>query len=115
MNRRQRYHFCAADCFATAQEAYNPYRRKLYLSMASSWLSLAQHAEVADRFFAMPDPPIGTDETLALMRPATHGATTSRFGQSISAHPELTPVVDISLPPRRPGLQPRVRSDGLTP
>ena len=91
MNRRQRYHYCAADCLATAQEAYNPYRRKLYLSMAASWLSLAHHAEAADRLFAMLDPAIGTDETFALMKPATDGATTSRFGQSVPAHPEPLP------------------------
>jgi hypothetical protein len=35
----------AAECLLAAQEAPQPHYRKLHLSMAVSWLSLAHHHE----------------------------------------------------------------------
>jgi hypothetical protein len=44
----QRYRFNAAGCLLAAQEARQPYYRKLHLSMAGSWLSLARQDEAMD-------------------------------------------------------------------
>ena len=49
MRDSQRYRHNAAVCLLAAQEASEPCRRWLHLSMASSWLSLAHQNE------AMPD------------------------------------------------------------
>ena len=38
----------AADCLVAAKEARQPYYRKLRLSMAASWLSLASRDEGMD-------------------------------------------------------------------
>jgi len=42
MHDSPRYRYNAADCLVAAKEARQPYYRKLRLSMAASWLSLAQ-------------------------------------------------------------------------
>jgi hypothetical protein len=54
----------AAECLLKAQEAYQPYYRKLNLSMAASWLSLARQNEAIDNLLADLDmaKPIKTDE-----------------------------------------------------
>jgi hypothetical protein len=39
-------------CLLAAQEACQPYYRKLHLSMADSWLSLARRDEAMDNPFA---------------------------------------------------------------
>jgi hypothetical protein len=46
MHNSRRYRDSAAECLLAAQEASQPYYRKLLISMAASWLSLAQQEEV---------------------------------------------------------------------
>lgn len=41
----QRYRYSAKECLLVAQEASEPACRKLRLSMASTWLSLARRDE----------------------------------------------------------------------
>ena len=48
----RRYRDCAAECLLNAQEACQPYNRKLKLSMAASWLSLAGQDEAIDNLLA---------------------------------------------------------------
>ena len=45
MHDSQRYRYNARECLLAAKEASEPYCRKLRLSMASSWLSLAHQDE----------------------------------------------------------------------
>ena len=42
MHNSRRYRDNAAECLLSAQEACQPYNRKLHLSMAASWLALAR-------------------------------------------------------------------------
>jgi hypothetical protein len=51
MHASQSYRDCAAECLLAAQEAFQPHRRKLHLSMAISWLSLARQYEGIERLF----------------------------------------------------------------
>jgi hypothetical protein len=57
------YRDSAAECLLAAQEACQPYYRKLRLSMAVSWLSLARQDEAIDNLLANWDTtkPIKTD------------------------------------------------------
>jgi hypothetical protein len=57
------YRDSAAECLLAAQEACQPYYRKLHLSMAASWLSLARQDEAIDNPLANWDTvkPIKTD------------------------------------------------------
>jgi hypothetical protein len=48
MHDSRRYRYKTAECLLAAQEACQPYYRKLRLSMAASWLSLAQQDEAMD-------------------------------------------------------------------
>jgi hypothetical protein len=66
MQHSQRYRFNPAQCLLAAKEASQPCYRKLRLSMASSWLSLARQDEAMDNLFASSDAaePVKTD-TLA--------------------------------------------------
>jgi hypothetical protein len=59
----RRYRDSAAECLLAAQEACQPYYRKLRLSMAVSWLSLARQDEAIDNLLANWDAtkPIKTD------------------------------------------------------
>ena len=52
MHDSQRYRDNAAQCLLAAQEACQPYYRKLRLSMADSWLSLARQDEAMDNLLA---------------------------------------------------------------
>jgi hypothetical protein len=52
MHDSRRYRDSAAECLLAAQEACQPYYRKLLLSMAGSWLSLAQQDEAIDSLLA---------------------------------------------------------------
>jgi hypothetical protein len=52
MHDSQRYRDSAAECVLAAEEACQPYYRKLHLSMAASWLSLARQDEAIDNLFA---------------------------------------------------------------
>jgi hypothetical protein len=52
MHDSQRYRDSAAECLLAAEEACQPYYRKLHLSMAASWLSLARQDEEIDNLFA---------------------------------------------------------------
>lgn len=45
MHDSQRYRYNAKECLLAAKEASEPYCRKLRLSIASSWLSLAHQDE----------------------------------------------------------------------
>ena len=60
MHASRCYRDSAAECLLAAQEACQPYHRKLHLSMAASWLSLAQQDEAIDNLLAswdlVPDP-----------------------------------------------------------
>ena len=47
MHESQRYRYKAAECLRTAQEARDHFHRKVHLSMAMSWLSLAREGEAA--------------------------------------------------------------------
>jgi len=51
MHDSQRYRDSAAECLLAAEEACQPYYRKLHLSMAISWLSLARQYEAIERLF----------------------------------------------------------------
>ena len=48
MHDAQRYRSSAQECVMAAKEASEPCYRKLRLSMASSWLSLARQEEAMD-------------------------------------------------------------------
>jgi hypothetical protein len=48
MHSSQRYRYKAAECLRTAQAARQLLYRRLYLSMAGSWLSLARRDEAID-------------------------------------------------------------------
>ena len=52
MHDSQRYRDNAAASLLAAQEACQPYYRKLHLSMAASWLSLARQDEAIDNLFS---------------------------------------------------------------
>jgi hypothetical protein len=52
MHDSRRYRDSAAECLWAAQEACQPYYRKLHLSMAASWLSLARQDEAIDNLLA---------------------------------------------------------------
>jgi hypothetical protein len=47
MRDSQRYRSNAADCLLAAQDECQPHGRKLRISMAVSWLSLARRDELA--------------------------------------------------------------------
>ena len=51
MHDSRRYRDSAAECLLAAQEASQPHCRKLHLSMAISWLSLARRYEAIERLF----------------------------------------------------------------
>jgi hypothetical protein len=63
MHDSQRYRYNAAQCLLAAQGACQPYYRKLRLSMADSWLSLARQDEAMDNLLASWDTaaPVETD------------------------------------------------------
>jgi hypothetical protein len=51
MHDSRRYRDNAAACLLAAQDC-EPYYRKLHLSMATSWLTLARHDEAIDNLLA---------------------------------------------------------------
>jgi hypothetical protein len=51
MHVSRRYRDSAAECLLAAREASQPHRRKLHLSMAISWLSLARQYEAIEHLF----------------------------------------------------------------
>jgi hypothetical protein len=57
MHDSQRYRHNAAQCLLAAQETCQPYYRKLRLSMAESWLSLARQDEAMHNLLASWTPP----------------------------------------------------------
>ena len=63
MRDSRRYRYNAAECLLAAQEACQPYYRKLRLSMAVSWLSLARQDEEMDNLVASwdTDEPVKTE------------------------------------------------------
>ena len=67
MHDSQRYRCRASECLLAAQEACEPYYRKLQLSMAVSWLSLARQDEAMDGLLASweTDEPVTTDRLAA--------------------------------------------------
>jgi hypothetical protein len=52
MHDSRRYRHNAAECVLAAQQACQPCYRKLRLSMAASWLSLARQDEAMDNLLA---------------------------------------------------------------
>jgi hypothetical protein len=52
MHDSRRYRDRATECLLAAQEACEPYYRKLELSMAVSWLALARQDEAMDNLLA---------------------------------------------------------------
>jgi hypothetical protein len=48
----RRYRDSAAECLSAAQDAREPYHRKIRLSMATAWLSLARRDEAVDNLLA---------------------------------------------------------------
>jgi hypothetical protein len=63
------YRNSAAECLLAAEETCQHYYRKLHLSLATSWLSLARHDEAIDNLLASwdMDEPIKTDGLVALV------------------------------------------------
>ena len=63
MHDSQRYRDIAAECLRAAQQAGQPHYRKLQLSMAVPWLSLARQDEAMDDLLASWDTaePVTTD------------------------------------------------------
>jgi hypothetical protein len=61
MHNSQRYRHNAAECLLAAQDASQPFYRKIRLSMAASWLSLARQDEAMDNLLASWDEPIKTN------------------------------------------------------
>jgi hypothetical protein len=55
MHDSRRYRDNAAECLLAAQAPCQPYHRKLRLSMAASWLSLARQDEAMDDLLASRD------------------------------------------------------------
>jgi hypothetical protein len=54
MDDSKRYRAIAGECLLAAQDAREPQYRKLHLSMALSWLSLARQDEALDSLLADP-------------------------------------------------------------
>ena len=54
MHDSRRYRDSAAECLLAAQKASQSHCRKLHLSMAISWLSLARQYEAIERLFQGP-------------------------------------------------------------
>ena len=52
MHDSRRYRSNAAECLLGAQDACQPHNRKLRISMAVSWLSLAHQDEAMDDLLA---------------------------------------------------------------
>ena len=48
MHESRRYRYNAAECLRAARQARDPIHRKVHLSMALSWLSLARQDEATD-------------------------------------------------------------------
>jgi hypothetical protein len=62
MNRAAKYRRYAADCFAVAQQVSSALLKANMLSMATSWLRLADHAEQSsDRGLGVCPPPEADD------------------------------------------------------
>jgi len=59
------YRDSAADCLLAAQEASQPQSRKLHLSMAISWFSLARKYEAIERLFQETDYKLGRKDHAA--------------------------------------------------
>jgi hypothetical protein len=55
MRGSQRFRYSATECLLAAKKASQPYYRKLRLSMAASWLSLARQDETRDNLFGSLD------------------------------------------------------------
>jgi hypothetical protein len=55
MHDARRYRYNAAECLLAAQDESAPYCRKIRLSMATSWLSLARRDEAMDNLLASRD------------------------------------------------------------
>jgi hypothetical protein len=64
MQDARRYRDKAAECLLAAQEASQPCYRKIHLSMAVSWLSLAHQNEERGSLPVIRRP-VGTDELAA--------------------------------------------------
>jgi hypothetical protein len=66
MHDSRRYRDNAAECLLAAQDACQPYYRKLRLSMAVSWLSLARQDEAIDNELGIvpSHPPVGAADSL---------------------------------------------------
>jgi hypothetical protein len=56
MHESQPCRYSAAKCLLAAKEASQPCRRKLRLSMACSWLSLARQDEAMDNLLVGREP-----------------------------------------------------------
>ena len=71
MHDSQRYRYNAAQCLLAAQETCQPYYRKLRLSMADSWLSLARQDKAMDNLLASQDMAAPVTGGLGLSSPST--------------------------------------------
>jgi hypothetical protein len=52
MHDSPRYRYNASECLSAAQQARDPYYRRLHVSMAASWLSLAREDQAIDDLLA---------------------------------------------------------------
>jgi hypothetical protein len=53
MQDARRYRNSAAECLSAARAAFEPHYRKIHLSMAASWLSLARQDEAMEDLLAI--------------------------------------------------------------
>ena len=81
MHDSRSYRDNAAQCLLAAQEACQPYYRKLRLSMASSWLSLACQDEAMDNLLASLDTAEDRDRGSQCLKRAA-GGVLNDLGQS---------------------------------
>jgi hypothetical protein len=61
MHDSQRYRRNAVDCLLAARSARQPHYKRLYLSMAQSWLSLADQGDATDDLLANVAEPLKAD------------------------------------------------------
>ncbi len=80
MHHSQCYRDNAAECLLAAQEPCQPHYRKLRLSMAISWLSLARQDEAMDNSWDIAEP-VKTEADPAQSLPFV-GPTLATVGRS---------------------------------
>jgi hypothetical protein len=104
MHASRRYRDSAAECLLAAQEASQPHCRKLHLSMAISWLSLARQYEAIRTFVS------GSRTGCLNQRSPLPKRQFGLFHSRIYIRHEQS-VRHLKMPPRFPGIE--IASDFL--